>query len=258
MNDQIGQAATDDVDSQLATNNQDGNSPPRLHCGVLFGTIAAFLGGLLTWAILMAILPVFAMPEELANLEPPQPPEKVAAQELAMATANGQNAILALAILALVLSVSLALVEAWRRSALVSAVWRCPSSGAIAAVFGAGAGLLGAVVFASLKDTSGLSPLAKTIAVQGAMLGFFGLGIGISVAFPYARLRLLLQCAGGGVLGGLLAALIYPIAVGYLLPEAQTERVLPKDGTILLILISFVTVLITLVLTGLGKKTKAR
>jgi hypothetical protein len=214
------------------------------------------LAGFLAWSILQAILPVFTMPEALANLEPPVPPDKAIAQDLAMATANRQNATLALAILGFILSAGLAIMEAWRRGTLFSALWRCPSSGAIAAVFGAGAGLLGGLVFAAFKSSTSLSPLAKTVATQCAMLGLFGMGIGVSVALPYARLRLLLQCAIGGLSGGLLAALVYPTAVGYLLPRAQTDRLLPKDETNLLILIALAVVLIALALTGVKQRSK--
>jgi hypothetical protein len=215
----------------------------------------ALAGGLLVWGILLAILPVFTIPQELANLEPPIPPDKAAEQDLAILTANWQNAVLSLSLLGLFVGAGLAVAEAGKRGSAGSGLWRCPASGAIAAAFGAGAGLLGGFVFVSLQDNT-LSPLARTVATQAAMLGLFGLGIGIAVAVPYGRLRLLFQSAVGGALGGLLTALLFPTAVGYLLPSAQTERILPKDNTVLLILIATVTLLIGLVLTGLGGKKK--
>ena len=231
-------------------------SASHLQCGPVLGAFAALLAGLLVWGTWQAMDPVFVMPEELTNLPSPVPADLAIKQDQATAVMNRHNAILALGILGAVVGLFLATCEAGSRRALKSACWRSPMSAALAGLFGAGAGLAGSLVLESPELLGGWTPLAKTVVVQGVTLGILGLGVGVGVALPHGRLRLILRSATGGILGGLLAGLICPVVVAFLLPAAQTERVMPNDVASRLIWMTAAAVLIALVLTGLGKRSR--
>ncbi len=231
-------------------------SSSRIHCGPLLGTVAALLGSVAAWGVWQALDPVFTMPEELVDLPTPVPPDKAAEQDLATATINRHHATLAMAILGALVGGFLATAEAYSRRALQAACWKGPATAALAALLGAGAGLAGSMVLESPDLLGGWSPLAKTIVVQAVTLGTLGLGIGIATAIPQRTLRLILNSALGGILGGMLAALIYPACVAYLLPVAQTERVMPKETTSRLIWMTMAAGLIGMTLTGVGKRKK--
>lgn len=226
----------------------------QFRCSPWVGAVVALLGGLLTWAVLERLLPVFQMPPELSQLQPPVPVEKMLEVDRAMARAARGNAVVAMAVLGFVLGGFLATAETFARRRWLAAVWTVPLAGIVAGLCGAGAGLLGAAVLEGLQSVTGVSPLAKTTASQAALLGLFGLGLGAGVGLPYANPRLLLNSVLGGVLSGGLLALIYPAGVGYLLPIAQTERLFPDAGLSRLIWLAAIGALSGTTLTGLGRR----
>jgi hypothetical protein len=241
--------------------NESGTERPielssQLQCGPLLGCTAALLGGLLTWAVLQAVLPVFTLPEELANLPSPVPAEKAVELDLAMARINRYHAILAVAILGLAVGGLLAAAESYSRGSWRRVVGTGLPGGAIAGLFGAGAALAGSLVLEAPQALAGWSPLAKTVVVQAVTFAGLGLGIGVGLAVPRGNLRLTANSAIGGTLGGLLAALIYPSLVGYLLPITQTERVMPRDALSRLIWLAMASLLIGIILTGLGRRNR--
>jgi len=196
------------------------------------------------------------IPEELMDLPYPVPPEKEAELTRAMEIVNRGHAILVVAILGVAVGCFLSAAESCSRGMCRSALWKGPLGGVVGGLFGAGAGLLGFYLLEWLQYEAALSPLAKTITAQSAMLALLGVGIGVGVAIAYGGCRLLLNCTLGGVLGGVLAAIVYPTCVAYLLPVAQTERAIPKDSTSQLIWIAAATLLIGFALTGVGKRKK--
>lgn len=226
----------------------------RLCCGPVLGALAALVAGLLAWGVWQTIGPVFHVPAELRDLPTPAPPEKDAELALAVAEANRQNAILAIAILGAVTGLVLATAECASRRALRSACWKAPLTAVFAGLIGAGAGFAGSFVFESPELLTGWSPLAQTIVVQAVTLGLMGLGVGAGVAIFVGRVPVVVSSALGGILGGTLAAFFYPACAAYLTPAAQTECVLPRDATSRLIWMTMATVLIGLIVTGLGKR----
>jgi len=229
-------------------------SPAHLQCGPKLGVFAALLAALLGWGIWQAIGPVFVMPERLTDLPTPVPADLAAEQDQATAMVNRCNATLAITILAAIVGLFVTTAEAYSRRVLRSSCWKAPIAAVLAASLGAGAGLAGSFVLESPQLLGGWSPLAKTIMVQATTLGVLGLGVGIGVAVSTGKLRAIMHSATSGMLGGLLAALIYPACVAYLLPVVQTERVMPKDTLSRLIWMTMAGVLIGLVLTGMGKR----
>jgi hypothetical protein len=90
--------------------------------------------------------------------------------------------------------------------------------------------------------------------VQGAMLGVMGLGLGLAMSLALSRPRPLVTCVTGCLLGGVLAALVFPPIVGFFLPGANTEDLVPDEGTGRLLWVGLVAGLIGMTVTGLGQE----
>lgn len=229
-----------------------------LRCGPLPGCAAALLAGLLTWGLVQAAFPVFDIPEELKNLPSPQPSHLAVQAERAQIQADRWNATLLAAILGMTVAGAVATAECLLGGRVAAAWWRILVSGLVAGLVGAAGGLSASLLLESPQLLVGMSPLARTISVQCLGLGLAGLGIGLGVGATGGG-RVLLNAAVGGALAGVLAGFVYPTGMGYLLPTAQTERVVPLEPTSQLIWLGAMSVISVLVITGLGKKDgKAR
>lgn len=225
----------------------------RLRCGPLAGCAIALFAGLLTWGILQACFPVFNIPKELQNLPIPQPSDLAAKAAQAFVVAARWNATLLFAIFGLTVAGSLAAAESVLRGTAGSAWWRGTLSGIVAGLGGAVAGLAASLLLEAPQATGGMSPLARTTSVQCLGLGLLGSGVGFGVGIT-GGWRLLLNAAVGGALGGLLVGFLYPTGMGYLLPNTQTEHVVPIEQTSQLIWLVAASLVIALVITSLGRK----
>ena len=226
--------------------------PTRSRCGTLAGCTAAVLGGVLTWGLLQTLFPVFEIPEELQNLPSPQPSDLAVKAERAFVVATRWNATLLFAILGVTIAAFLAVAESVSQRCAKSAWWRSPLSGCIAGLAGAVAGLSASLLLESPQVLAGMSPLAKTISVQCLGLGLLGLGTGLGVGITGGWSRLL-NAGVGGALGGLLVGFLYPTGMGFLLPNTQTEHVVPIERSSQLIWSVAISLLIGMVITSLGR-----
>jgi len=171
---------------------------------------------------------------------------------------SNKDAALSLGLLASTLSLFLTIAEVKLRSQGLKAILGGMLAILIAGAFAVGGGFLGGTVAASAALPEDL--LARTIVVQGTMFGCVGLGVGAGVAFavmlPILRLRLLATCLTSGMLGGLLAGLIFPFAASILLPNARTEVLMPDPGISRFLWLALASIPTALTLTGIGKEGK--
>lgn len=239
-----------------------GSPPPSaapgaegLCSGMLPAIAAALAAALLTWAILHLVYPLFHLPEELSHVEMSDPPEVVQRQVAAIKFAERQNGALALGLFGLTLGFSLAAAE----SLALGRVWRAPlrgfEGGLIGGVTGCAAGWLGLVIEQQLRGYPSFSPMTKTILLQSAALGVLALGVGAAWAVPHRRRAALGNAVLGCVLGAVLAALVYPVAVGLLFPKVDTEMLIPYDTRNRLAWLVTVAGSIALVTAGLRNKS---
>jgi hypothetical protein len=156
--------------------------------------------------------------------------------------------------LGLLLGAFLAIAESLARGAAGAACWRAPLAAAIAGLFGAGGGLSASLLLESAQVTAGMSPLARTICIQCLGLGLLGLGVGLGLGVSAGGRRLIAGSAMGGILGCAIIGFLYPAGMGYLLPNAQTEHVVPIETLSRCIWLVSTALLTALVLTGLGRK----
>ena len=92
----------------------------------------------------------------------------------------------------------------------------------VGAVGGFAAGLAGGLVY-----RGPLGDLADNVKLQVVMLGLLGLGVGLALGIPRRHVRKIAAAAIAGALGGLLAAVLYPVATSLLLPSAGTDLLIP-------------------------------
>jgi hypothetical protein len=164
--------------------------------------VLVLLTGLVVWAFLDAILPIFQLPEHLSNLAG----NSVTADQLqesraVSASVRNNNAAVAIAVSASALALVLAAAEMLFRRDLLRAIWGGLLAGLLAAGAGLGAATFGAVLMSSLSVEDRLT---KTLLTQAAVLGVLGSSVGMAVSLPMFRARLLGNCTLGGLLGACL------------------------------------------------------
>jgi hypothetical protein len=191
--------------------------------GLVFGLAAAAL----TWILLSEAYPMFMVPEELAGLPPTAPAEQLQKATAAQQEADIRNHIGLLGAYGVLLGASLALGEGLARRSLgrmLVAGVACVSAGV---VFGSLAGGLGHYLFGYYEPLRQLSPLAKTMVVEGAMLATVGCGLGLALGLLTARAGTATTCVIGGILAGALAGMLYPMLTAVFMPGETTEILIP-------------------------------
>jgi hypothetical protein len=110
----------------------------------------------------------------------------------------------------------------------------------LGAVLGAAGGYAANVVYHI--DLPQVIPLAKTMIVQSILWGMFGAGVGLALALPSRSGRVVGLTVSGGIVGGVLAAVVYCFLWPIFLPKVPTELVAPlrKDHRLLWLLFHFV------------------
>jgi len=224
------------------------------------GLILAGFAALLVWGVLEVMPPVFELSERLRELSGNAPEEQQKEKQDASLAASNNNAVLSLLMLTSTLGLFLTVAEVKLRRPGSRAIWGGLLAILIAGVFAVG----GAILAGMLAGSPALpeDPLIRTTVVQSVMFGLAGLGVGAGVAFaatlPIFRPRLLAICLTGGLIGGLLAGLIFPIASSILLPNARTEVLMPDPGVSRLLWLALVSCLSALTLTGMGKEARTK
>jgi hypothetical protein len=99
--------------------------------------------------------------------------------------------------------------------------------------------------------------MATSIIMQAAGWTLAGLGIGLGSTLPTWRCRTIAMATAGGALGGLLGALVYPMAVGMLFPQFKTDMVVPPEGANRIAWLLTTAGFMGLLMGGLGRKRSA-
>lgn len=202
----------------------------RWRSGPLKGLVFGLVGGVITTVILHASYPVFLIPEELRDLPTPAPVEDLAKHDAAMIVANCYNAIFAVGLLGAVVGATLAIGEGVTRGSLAKALAVSVGCAVIGAASGCLAGWFGHLVLQACRPLEELTPLARTIRVQGVILGTVGAGIGFGLgALMGRRLKTTLTCFVAGIMAGVMAGMVYPFLTAVLMPGVHTERLIPKQ-----------------------------
>ncbi len=224
----------------------------RLACGPWLGLVATVFGGVLAWLLLEWVHPVFTAPEKYAVLPTPVPPELSEELERLTWRLHLGNAVVVLAIVGAFVGGFLGLGEGVAQRSTHSAVMGLGGCGAIAAAFGALAGVLGHFIFQWQYYAGKEVLIGWTIAMQAAMLATLGLGAGLAVGLLLGRQRLLVaSCSVAGILAGVLAGLLFPYLASRYLPVAASEIVVPEAGAARLLWIALTAGLLGLIVPGM-------
>ena len=112
----------------------------------------------------------------------------------------------------------------------------------VGGILGGLAGLAGFLLDNYLESFEGLSKLARTLCVQGVLLGGLGAAVGLAFGALTRRTSATLTCLAYGLLGGGLAALIWPVCAALVLPTMDPDCTFPSQGSVRLLWIAVVSV----------------
>ena len=223
-----------------------------LAIGAVGGILAAAVGGLLAWGLIMATFPLRDLPEHLRGVTPASPQELQEERHRAVVTDIRFHAMVAFAALGGLAALTFTLAEglAARRAGLGAAF------AVLGLVIGAAAGWLGGMLGWSVREAVAelLPAMGVTVVSQVVGLGFIGLGIGLSAGLVHRRGAVMVNSIFGGLLGGALAGLLYPILTSFLLPRVNTEVLVPIEASGRLAWMLIACILIALTASGLGTK----
>lgn len=210
--------------SETTSRESQPGLPPVLFLVVAIAAGAAFFG------VCKAALPIFRVPQEL--LVPMPPPEIAVAREAALSKARVLNATVALGVFALLTGGLLAAGEAAVRRFDGGALMRLGVGAVLGTALGCLSGLLGQFLMEQLQFVESLVPITRTTIVQACTLGMLGLGVGTAVGLGAGGRRRAFTCVGAGVLSGILAGVLFPVACAFLMHRAKMEGVAVPGGVI--------------------------
>ncbi len=114
---------------------------------------------------------------------------------------------------------------------------------------GFAAGLTGGLVY-----KGPLGDLAENVKLQVVMLGLLGLGVGLALGIPRRHFRKIAAAAVPARLGGVLAAVLYPVAASLLLPAAGTDLLIPAGVANRLLWLGISSGVLGLVVVGMTRE----
>jgi len=212
--------------------------------GLLFG----FAASVVTWGVVQVSHPVFWVGKEFDVPRIGMPPEKFAAHRREQDRIDQWHAALYLGNLGLLLGVAIG-----ARAAVARRSWVPPIvAGPFGAIGGAVGGALGCMVLQQVRTAIGEVDLLHTVEAQLACGMPLGLGVGLGLGLATKTASNAMSGALAGLAGGALAAVVYPVVVSLLMPEAGTDALLPEGAATRLLWIAMLAGTIGLVIPMAG------
>jgi hypothetical protein len=228
-----------------------------LSAGPLNAALFALAGGAIAWIVLEACHPVFGNPAKL--LDTSEQGKSFAEQQSALAAAipkaNRYDAMLALAVVGAFVGGGLSIAEQVarrsRKPVIIIGTVVAMVIGGSAGILG---GLLGDLVYLRIKPAMEPLPLSGTVQIQVVTLAVLGAGIGVGLGAATGRVLAAGYCLFAGLLAGLGAGLLYPMVLAVAFPGAQTQLVVPYNGTSRLLWIALIAGLLGLIVPAVAGK----
>jgi MFS family permease len=210
---------------------------------LLIGLVAA----LAVWGATANNYPVFTPPKpEGAQMGPPNGSPEETARLLEI---ERYNVLLYLALFGAAIAGTMALGEGAAQRCGRRVVVGLLAGVVLGAAFGALGAHLGYLANRSYVTAEVIKDLKETVTLQCAMLVPLGLGVGIALGVAAGRLSASVAGAIGGVVAGGLAAMLYPVILGFLAPQAHPESLVPIEIDLRLAWLATAAGLIALVAT---------
>jgi hypothetical protein len=189
--------------------------------GLGLGLVAAGIA----WGVMQAVHPVFHVPQEF-HAAMGAPIGVFERNRREQDRVDRRHAMLYVGGLGLLIGAGLGLGEWVMRRLWLPSVM----AALLGALGGAAGGPLGCLVHEYVRQHVGQAELMHTIGAQLLLAAPLGLGVGLGLGSATRRVGGVLRTAFVGMAAGILAGIVYPIAVSIILPGASTDALLPEDG----------------------------
>jgi hypothetical protein len=223
-----------------------------LALGPWSGLALGLLVGLIAWSTIQAVHPIFRVDKKYDVPSIGMPPELYAAFRRQQDFVDRKHAMLYLGGLGLLVAAALGIREgALRRSLLPPVV--APPFGAIGGAVG---GFLGCLVYEYVHANIGQAQLTHTLGAQVALAAPLGLGIGLGLGLATRTLAGASKAALAGLAAGILAGVIFPVAMSILIPTAESDDLMPEEGTSRLLWLAILAGTMGLVIPIAGRQRR--
>ena len=195
-----------------------------LKLGPLTGLMLSLIAGAVIFVVIQTAHPVFQVPEEF-HAAMGAAPAVWEANRLASNRVDRYHAMLYVGGLGLLIGLVLGFREGTLRRSWLPPIFAALLGGG----GGALGGFLGCLIYEHVHVGVGQAELSHTITAQLLVAAPLGVSIGLGLGLATRTLGGAIMAALGGAAAGLLAAVLYPVAVSILLPEASTDALLPHE-----------------------------
>jgi hypothetical protein len=213
--------------------------------GLLLGLGAAGI----VWFAIQAVHPVFRVPKKFDVPSIGMPTELFVRHRREQDRVDQWHAALYLGGLGLLLSAGIGAREGMVRRS----IWPVVST-PLGALGGATGGVLGCMVLEHVRTNIGPAELMHTVEAQLAAAVPLGLAVGLAAGLTTRTVRGALTYPLGGVAGGVLAAVAYSLAIAIVMPETNTDTLLPEKGAARLMWLAMVAGMIGLIVPLSGRR----
>lgn len=196
----------------------------------LTGLLGALVAGGIIFLVLDAYYPMFSPPPAALPAGPSSVSDDVRLQgQAAEAIAHFYHALVVMPALGALIGIVLTVLAVRGGTSL-----KARGSGIVLSVlsgvlFGALASVVGYSLDKQLGSLAAVPSSVAIIAAQGLMLGLMGGGVGLAVGASTRTPGAATKACYHGLLAGVLAGVIYPIAAAGLLPACNIEILVPDD-----------------------------
>ena len=189
------------------------------------GLTLGLVAGLLTFGFVQAFDPLFHVPKEVHVPSIGMPPELFAAHRRQQDRVDRWHAMLYTGELGLLVGGALGLAEGVVRRSWLPLLLAAPT-GALGGAVGAS---LGCAVYEYVRANVGQAELMHTIGAELLLSVPLGLGVGIGLGLATLSPRSILRLALAGMASGVLAGVVYPLAISILFPDVSTDALLSDE-----------------------------
>ena len=216
------------------------------------GALSAIFGGLIAVGVIGAMLPIAELPDRLKEVSTYEPASLHRELDAALAANLRYDTIVAMSVLGALAAMTFTLGEGWA----ARRIGRGIVFGIVALLIGGAMGYTAAVAGWEVRQMvlKRLPPLGVTVLSEVVVFSLIGLGMGVSAALVHLRGAVLATGIAGGLLGGGLAGLLYPIITSIVLPGADTEMLMPDETSSRLAWVIIGCGVIGLTASGLGTR----
>ncbi len=220
--------------------------------------VIALTGALLGFALMSKFGQPVALSREMADIGPMSPPDQIALKTAATDRMVLINSITSFSLLATSVGLLLGAWSGTYHSSRVRIVVGAVVGLILTAAISAAAAYAGIQLKTRLHliPVATLSQSAKTICVQMLAWGLTGMALCSAIALGAGRAKALPKYAGAGLLGGILAGVVYPPLAAVLFQMDDTDQLVPLGTASALVWGAVSSGLIAIVVVGLNQPPK--